>query len=112
MLWRTGKYAFGNRGYPFQQGLVPGQVGYAELQHAGLSRAEHFSRTSQFKVFLGNPEPVRGLAHDSQPLPGQGPGRWISQQDTGSLFGSASDPAAQLVQLCQPQPFRIFNDHQ
>ena len=57
-------------------------------------------------------KPVRGLAHDVQPLAGQFAQWRFVEQQAGRFGGAASNPPPQLVQLGQPEPLGILDDHQ
>ena len=91
---------------------VQRQFGDAEYGFAGLSCAEQFARAAYGKVFFGDAEAVGGFAHDAQAaLCGVAQRRLVHEQAVG-LFAAASDPAAQLVQLCEAEAFGVFDDHQ
>ena len=83
-----------------------------ELHFTGLACTQHFTGTAQFHVPACDFETVSSLAQYRKSLP-PGFGKWrLVQQHTTALPAATTDTAAQLVQLRQPQPFRIFNNHQ
>ena len=51
-----------------QQGGVAREVGDAQVELAGLARAEHFAGTAQFEILLGDAKAVAGFAQYVQAL--------------------------------------------
>ncbi len=92
--------------------LVAHQIGDLEIGQPGLTGAEQFPRAAQFQIALGDLEAVIGLAQHPEPALGRfGQGSMIEQHAMGGHRPPA-DPAAQLMQLSQPQPLRVLDDHQ
>jgi hypothetical protein len=76
-----------------------------------LPRAKHFTRPAQLEIFLCNDKTVGCFRHDPETL-FRNRSLFVSrQQNTVTLFRAAPDSAAQLVQLRQPESFRVLNDH-
>ena len=65
----------------------------------------------QPQILFGDDEPVLGAAHHVQSLARRVRQRLAVEQDTRRLLGAASDPAAQLVQLRQPEALGMIDDH-
>ena len=80
LLGVTFDQPLGHRRDAIQEMGVPGQVGHAELDQAGLARSQNLTGAAEFEVFLGDAEAVRGLAHDVEPLSGHfADGRAVQQ---------------------------------
>ncbi len=95
-----------------QQMMIPGQIGDAHLLDAGLARAQHLAGTAQLEILLGDVEAVVALAHGLQSGFGHVAQRRLIQQHATGGVAAAPDPAAQLMQLRQAQPFSVVDDHQ
>ena len=87
------------------------QAGDAEQRHPALPRAQHFAAAPQSQVLFGDDESILGAAHDVQSLARRVRQRLAIEQDTRRLLCAASDPAAQLVQLRQPEALGMIDDH-
>ncbi len=92
--------------------LIPHQIGDLEIGQTGLASAEQFPRAAQFQIALGDEEAVVGLPqHPESALGRLGQGGMIEQHAVRG-HSTPANPAAQLVQLRQPEPFRVLDDHQ
>jgi hypothetical protein len=95
----------------FQQCPVTHDIPDLKLRQTRLPRAKHFTRPAQLEIFLRNDKTVGCLRHDPETL-FRYRGLFVTrQQNTVTLFRAASDSPAQLVQLRQPEPFGMFDDH-
>lgn len=93
-------------------GHVGLQVGKAQQGQPGLARAEEFARPALLQIAPRDFESVAGLEHGAQPLARHLRQRRLVQQHADRLGGAAPDPAAQLVQLRQPEALGMLDDHQ
>src|SRR5690349_1884693 len=83
----------------------------AEARHTRLPRTEHVAFPSQLEILLGNAEAVLGFAHDIEPRPGGLSERLLVEEETGGMFGAASDASPQLMKLCQTETLGVFDHH-
>ena len=72
--------------------------------------AEDFARTTDGKVPFGDLETV-GRRRDRFKTQLRLRGRGVGQEQAEAPARCAADPAAELVQLCQPEPLRVLDDH-
>ena len=73
--------------------------------------AEHLAGAAQSQILLGDAKAVFGLAQDREALPRYLTERRLIQQNAGRGLITTADPAAQLVQLREAEPFRMFHHH-
>ena len=74
--------------------------------------AKHLAGTANQQVLFGNIKAVIAFTHDIQPLFADKSQRWVIQQQAETLVGTATYPAAQLVQLGKAEALGVFDDHQ
>ncbi len=86
-------------------------AGDAEARHARLAGAEDLAAAAQPEILLGDAEAVLGLAHDRQPLAGDGPERGPVEQQAGRRLVAAPDPAAQLMELGEAEALGVLDHH-
>ncbi len=77
-----------------------------------MPRAEEFAGAAYFEIAPGDFEAVGGGAHRHQTLLGDPAQRTLIQQQAGAGRRAAADPAAQLMQLRQPEPLGVLDHHQ
>ena len=87
------------------------EVREAQQRHAALARAEVLGLAAQQHVLVRDAEAV-GVLVDLEPRPRAVRERMLVEQDVHALVGTASDPPAQLVQLREPEPLGVLDDHQ
>jgi hypothetical protein len=81
------------------------------VRKAGLLEAQGVAAAAQLQVGLRDQEAVVGAPQDIQSLLGGLGERRVVEQDAGALAPPPTDPAAQLVELRQAEPLRLFDDH-
>src|SRR5574341_682111 len=87
------------------------EVGRAELRQPRLSRAEELARTPELQVHLGDLEPVAGRRHRADAslrLLGEAAAR---EKDAVRLPRAAPDAPAQLMELREPEPLGVLDEH-
>ena len=97
---------------PLDQGRIALQIGEAQQRRARLPRAQELARPAHHKVSPRHLETVRRFVDHLQPLARHFGQRIVVQQDAEALLGATSHPAAQLVQLRQPESLGVFDHHQ
>ena len=91
---------------------VDGKIREPQRRQAALARAQHLARAAQPEVLLRDLEAVVGARMTCEPRPGGAPSGWAVQQQAGRRPLAAPDPAAQLVQLGEPEALRLLDhDH-
>ncbi len=93
-----------------EHGAVPEEIGDAELGQSGLPRAEEVAGPAQLEVDLGDLEAVIGSGHGGDPAFGVLRGR-AGEQDAVALPRAAAHPAAQLVELGEPEALGVLHEH-
>ena len=88
--------------------LVLREIGKTQHRQPALARAEHLAGAAQPQILLGNAEAVLGLAQDRQALPRHLAERRLVQQNAGRGLVASADTTAELMQLREPEPFRMF----
>ena len=90
--------------------IIVNDIRNAQFRQAVLPRAEEFARTSQLQVLLRDAKAVVGRQMMSS--------RFAASSHLGSAKRKqydgllpAPDPPAKLVQLRQPEPLRVLDDH-
>ena len=83
----------------------------AKSRRAGLAGAEHVAFASELQVFLGDAEPVLGLAQGLEPRLRGFAERAFIQEEARRAAGAAADPPAQLMQLSKSEPLSVLDDH-
>ena len=98
---------------PFEQLAVGAQAREPELGEAGLTCPEQLALAAQLKVLLGQLEAVCRLDERLQALAGIVGQLFLGARDEQAigLFGAAADAATQLVELGQPEPVGLLDDH-
>ena len=86
-------------------------AGDAIAGQAALADAEHVAFAAQFQILLGNPKAVGGLADHLQPRLRHLAERLLVEQQAGRRLRAAPDPAAQLVQLREPEALGVLDHH-
>src|SRR5262245_44388007 len=86
------------------------KVTEAEFRQAALLLAEQFAWTPQFEVGLGDAEAISGFFQHTEAFPGLRISRF-SEQDAKSIVRTASDTAAQLVELGNAKLLGVFHKH-
>ena len=77
----------------------------------GLHCAEHIAFPAQLQVEAGELETIGGGGDRNEAFPGGGARRRVGHQQAQPRMLAAAHPAAQLVQLADPEPLRIHDDH-
>src|SRR5262245_48830114 len=85
-----------------------GEGAEAKVREAALFRSKQIARAAEIKVGLGNFESIGGLFEDAETV--QGVIR--AEEEAVTRVLAASDAAAQLVELCEAEPFGVEDDHQ
>ena len=86
-------------------------AGDAEARHAALSGAEQVAFAAQPQILLGDAKTVLAVAQNGEARLGGFPQRRLVQKQAGRMPRPAADAAAQLMQLRQPETFRVLDDH-
>ena len=87
------------------------QIAKAEWGQTALLLAQQFARPAQFQVRLGDAESVRRLLQNFQALPRLLGFRVGNQDAISDSCAPTPDASAQLMQLRQTEPFRVFDEH-
>ena len=96
----------------FSQKLkVPHEIGDPEFGEAGLLGSEKLSRAADGQVLFGDLEPVGRFLHDPEPAPGLFAPRVLGDEQALGGVLSPSHPAAELVQLREPEALGVLDDH-
>ena len=82
----------------------------AQPREAALGETEDVALAAQLEVLLGQGEPVLRLDQGLQPRPGDRVLR-VRDEHAERLDGAAAHPAAELVELGQPEPLGALDDH-
>ena len=87
-------------------------IGDAVTGLAGLlARAERVAAAADAEILVGDAEPVLGVAQQGEAAPGGFGGIVVVQEQAKACPRAAADPAAQLVELSEPEALRMFDDH-
>ena len=82
-----------------------------EIGKAALAGAEHFAGAPETQVLFGDPESVVGPAQDQDARPRRGAQRGGVEQQASARPVPPADAPAQLMELGQAEPLRMFDDH-
>jgi hypothetical protein len=83
-----------------------------ELHHSGLPYTQHLARPAQLEVLPRNFETVVCCAQRSEPLARHLRKRRLVHQYTAALHSTATYTATQLMQLREPEPLGILDNHE
>src|SRR5205807_4112233 len=97
---------------PLHQLDVVREAGQLQVGHAGLLDVEEGSLPPEPQVLVGELEAVSGPGERVEP----GPGLLVLlvalvEEEAGGRVLAASDPATELVELGQPEPLRVLDEH-
>ena len=87
------------------------QIAVAQLRDTGLLGAEDLAGAAQAQIFLGDAEPVGGLAHHRQAAGALLGDLAAHQQEAVALAAAAPDAAAQLVELREAEAIGVEDRH-
>ena len=83
-----------------------GQIGEVIIRHAGLAKTQRIAGSAQLPVLLCNDEAVITFAHGLQALARGLAELAVIDKKTARRLIAAPDPAAQLVELAEPEALR------
>ena len=78
---------------------------------AVLARAEKFAGAALLQVLLGDFETVGSGDHRLDARASLARDIFARDEDTARFFRAAPDAAAQLMELCEAEAVRVFDDH-
>src|SRR4051812_33155218 len=81
-----------------------------EVADAGLAVAEDLPRSPDLQVALGEEEAVGRLRHRRHPRLTVRRG-WVGEQEAPRRAATTTHAPSELVQLRQPEPVRVLDDH-
>src|SRR5437763_3816348 len=92
------------------------QVRELEVREARLALVHDRARAPEFEVFLRQLEAVGDGGDDLEPCPGLRPLLLglledTRQQEAGARRATPADPAAELVELREPEALRVLDEH-
>ena len=103
------------------------KISGSKLRHTPLPHTKKLTGPPNPEIFLCNHESIVRVDEGPQALlrnekdllrgsftshPGPGLSRAVrGHEHTERLLGASTDPSSQLVQLCQPESFGMFNHH-
>src|SRR5205085_2546490 len=91
--------------------VISQDVAESEFGHARLARAEEFAGTAEAEITLGDVEAIARRFEDSQTLDRFGARFFVVNENAIRLSLAASDAAAKLVELRQPEAIGIDDHH-
>ncbi len=91
--------------------MIAQQIADTQRRQPGLPGPEEIAGPAQLQVALRDFETVGGVRQRFQPLAPLFAERRLIKQDAVRLVRTASDAAAQLVQLGQAESLRVLHDH-
>lgn len=81
-----------------------------KIQQSALPHTKKIPRSAQLHIPVRDLKSIIRFAENIQPFPDMLTVQGV-QKNAVRLCAATSDPSAQLMQLCQSKPFRIFDHH-
>ncbi len=91
------------------QRLIANEIRDPESRRAALLFPEQVAHTTKTKIGLGNLESILSRLEYAQPL--DGVGTEVAKQYAVRCLRASTYPAAELMQLREPEAFRVLNEH-
>ena len=96
----------------FHEGLgIGAQIGHVHFRQTVLSGSEKITRTSEPKIFFGNPETITGFTHNLHARFGLF-AFGVCYKNAVAFMLPASNASTQLMELAEPETIGVLHQHE